>query len=67
MSKTINASEGMILTDGTTYGTTIYLGEGVDASSFYEITLAEYEAMFEGEEATEADYIAALGEFGVKI
>ena len=67
MLKTITATDGHILTDGKTYGTEIFLAEGVDASTFHEITLAEYNAMFEGDEATEEDYIAALGEFGVKI
>lgn len=66
MLKTIIASESMVLTNGTAYGTTIFLADGVDASSFYEITLEEYEAMFEGEEATEEDYISALGEMGVE-
>ena len=40
----IIASEGMILTNGETYGTEIFLAEGVSAEDFYEITKAEYEA-----------------------
>lgn len=36
------AREGYIFTNGDAYGTEIYLGEGVDAGSFYEITLEEY-------------------------
>lgn len=41
----ITASEGMIFTNGETYGTEIFLADGVEAESFYEITLAEYEAI----------------------
>ena len=45
MQNKITASEGHILTNGETYGVEIYLGEGVDADSFREITLEEYEAI----------------------
>lgn len=38
----LKASSGMILTDGETYGTTIYLGEDADETKFREITLEEY-------------------------
>jgi hypothetical protein len=38
----LKASSGMILTDGTIYGTTIYLGESVDESAFYEIPKSEF-------------------------
>ena len=41
--KIIKASEGMILTDGKTYGTEVYLAEGIDETQFREITLEEYE------------------------
>ena len=37
------AEEGMVLTDGTEFGRVIYLAEGVDPSTFYEITQEEYE------------------------
>ena len=53
MRKTITASEGHILTNGTVYGYIIYLAEGVDASRFYEITREEYEAIFASEEVSE--------------
>lgn len=39
----IIASEGMILTNGETYGKEIFLAEGASASDFHEITRAEYE------------------------
>lgn len=45
MQNKITASEGHILTNGETYGIEIYLGEGVDADSFHEITREEYEAI----------------------
>ena len=63
----LEASPGMVLTDGVLYGERITLGEERSASDFHEITRAEYEAIVESEEATEADYQAALAEFGVKI
>lgn len=72
MTKTIRASEGHILTNGTVYGSVIYLAEGMDASGFYEITVEEYNAIMAEDEpseddATVEDYQAALGEMGVKI
>ncbi len=72
MRETLIATDGHILTDGTTYGKIIYLAEGVDKSPFYEITEEEYEAIMiedepSEEDATDADYRAALGEMGVKL
>lgn len=46
------AEDGMVLTDGVTYGTVIYLAEGKDASAFREITNAEYEAIIAEQEVT---------------
>ena len=40
---TLYADEGKVLTNGTDYGTTISLAEGVDAEGWYEISEAEYE------------------------
>jgi hypothetical protein len=48
--KTLQARDGMILTNGEIYGTQIYLAEGVDASAFYEITREEYEAILKLQE-----------------
>lgn len=43
----LTATDGMIITDGTTYGTVIYLAEGVAAETFCEITKEEYERILE--------------------
>lgn len=51
----LRASEGMVLTDGNVYGSTIYLGEGRNRDEFYEITIEEYKSITEDvvtEEAT---------------
>lgn len=37
------ADEGMVLTNGVTYGRQIYLAEGEDETIYHEITEAEYE------------------------
>ena len=52
----------MILTDGTIYGTTIYLGENVDESAFYEIPESEIPNL---EEAEVEDYMSAISRLGV--
>lgn len=49
--KPIVAPEGMILTDGTTYGTKIFLAEGRDPADFYEISREEYEIIMKEQEA----------------
>lgn len=41
--KILIAPDGMILTDGTIYGTIIYLEVGRDESDFKVITIEEYE------------------------
>lgn len=43
----LTASEGMILTDGTTYGRVIFLAEGQTGDSYIEITNEEYEHILE--------------------
>lgn len=43
--KVLEASEGKVLTNGEIYGKVIYLEEGLDESSFTEITDAEYAAL----------------------
>lgn len=62
----LKASSGMILTDGEIYGTTIYLGEGVDESTFYEIPESEIPNIEESEAEIE-DYMSALSRLGVDI
>ena len=47
--KILKASEGMILTDGVTFGSEIYLGDGADAESFKEIPYEEYKRLTEEE------------------
>lgn len=72
----IYADDGMVLTNGTTYGKTIYLADGESADTYYQISEDEYNAtlpVFDEDvdlllnEATETDYISALSELGVKL
>lgn len=67
----LHATEGMVLTNGVNFGKDIFLAEGESAEGYTEITEAEFLQMVEsgniGNEATEADYQAALAEFGVKL
>ena len=46
--KVIYADEGKVLTNGTIYGTRIYLAEGMSADAFYEISTEEFEALTKG-------------------
>ena len=40
--KVLYADKGKVLTDGTIYGTTIHLAEGLTGEDFYEISTEEY-------------------------
>lgn len=39
------AEKGMVLTNGDTYGTEIYLAEGEASDGYQEITQAEFDAL----------------------
>lgn len=66
------ADKGMVLTDDSSFATTVRLGKEADGSVWYEITEEEAEARMEEDipsedEATEADYQAALRRMGVEV
>lgn len=44
------AEDGMVLTDGVTCGTTIFLAEGADPSAYWEITKEEYDKILAEQE-----------------
>ena len=56
---TIKADEGMVLTDGNAFGTTVYLGKYDSVDNWHEITEVEAErmqnALAEAPAETEAD------------
>lgn len=51
----LTASEGMVLTDGESFGKEVFLAENADASKWYEITEAEYEKVMQEREADVTD------------
>lgn len=61
----LKAPQGMVYTNGTVAGNEIHLAVGISAEPFYLISEEAYERAFE--EAAAADYVAALGRFGVAI
>lgn len=65
------ADDGMMLTDDSSFGTTVRLGKEADESKWYEITEEEAEERMNREptedEATAEDYQSALREFGVSV
>lgn len=65
------ADEGMMLTDNSSFGTTVRLGKDDDGAKWYEITAEEAEKRMNDEptedDATEDDYQAALREMGVNV
>ena len=48
--KVLCAEDGMVLTDGETYGAVIYLAEGADASKYREITKEDYEKILRAQD-----------------
>lgn len=49
------ADEGTVLTNGTDYGTVIWLAEGVDADNYHAITQEEYNVILAEQEAMSED------------
>jgi len=49
------ADEGTVLTNGTDYGTIIWLADGVSPDSYHPIPQAEYDAMMAEMENSSAD------------
>ena len=47
----LTASEGMVLTDGESYGKEVFLAVDADPSKWHEITVAEYEEAMRAEQA----------------
>lgn len=45
------ADEGTVLTNGTDYGTIIWLADGVSADDYHAISVEEYEAVLAAQEA----------------
>jgi hypothetical protein len=45
------ADEGTVLTNGTDYGTIIWLAEGVSPDSYHPISVTEYEEIMAAQEA----------------
>lgn len=67
MENTLIATDGMVLTNGETFGTIVFLGTGDSPDNWYEITAEEADKRMNGDEATEEDYQSALREMGVKV
>lgn len=71
MDNVLIAKEGYVYTNGETFSNVIRLGINDSADNWHEITEEEAEKLQNTEtptedEATEADYISALEDLGVK-
>jgi len=53
---TLYADEGMVITDGINYGTTISVAINGDDSKYYEITKEEHEAIMEDRRKAAEEY-----------
>ena len=51
--KVLYADEGMVLTNGTTYGEVVFLGDGDNEFAYYEIPQSQYEKIMEEREKAE--------------
>lgn len=49
----LTASEGMVLTDGESYGKEVFLAENADPAKWHEITDAEYDKILKAQEVIE--------------
>lgn len=49
----LTATEGMVLTNGETYGREIFLGTGDSPDNWYEITEEKYQAILEKQKTVE--------------
>lgn len=65
----LTADTGMKLTNGSAFGSVVYLGAHDSEDNWHEITEAEAEKLMaeEDEEATAEDYQTALAEMGVEV
>lgn len=51
MRTVLYANEGTVLTNGTDYGTVIWLAEGISPDTYHAIPMEEYEAILAAQEA----------------
>ena len=61
MREVLVANDGMMLTNGKTYGMEIYLAEGMRPDDFYEIAIAEYEEIMAAQETDAQSEYDRLG------
>ena len=61
--RVLTPDEGKYLTNGETYSTKVYLGKNASPDEWREVD--EIPAEEDDDEASEADYLAALAELGV--
>lgn len=51
----LEASEGMVLTDGKEYAKIVFLAVGEDSSKYYEVPESEYEKILAEQEAEQRE------------
>jgi hypothetical protein len=62
----LRANKDMVLTNGVTFGTIVYLGKDDNDENWYEISAEEADEQM-NKEVTEADYLNSLRRMGVVI